>query len=130
MVLERVHRKADLLSSAERKEAVTGTLRTVTNVWTPPLVRKTFISLNEKLYRTYVTDALGSAKNCFVESILDDVNNGLQGVPTERHENCKEVEYDRVALIYNDLQNACKIIVMFAMFKHNFRRKRSRVLLL
>lgn len=62
----------DILGNGKRKEAVMGMSSTATNIWTLPLMRKNFIAVDEKRFRTYVTDALGSVNDCIpvLEQVL------------------------------------------------------------
>lgn len=58
---------------------------TAAKVWTPPSVRNTLISMDEKCFQIYVTDALGSVNKCNFVHIPDDGPIALLGVPTEKY---------------------------------------------
>lgn len=58
-------------------------LRTATKVWALLLVKMTFISVEEKYFRKYVTDAVVSVHDCYAGLILNDGHVCLLGAPTE-----------------------------------------------
>lgn len=49
------------------------------------------MSVDEKQPQTYVTDALGSEKYCFLKAGLNNGPFEVPGVPTEMYESCGEV---------------------------------------
>lgn len=49
-----------------------GSLGTVTKVWKLPSVSKTFMSVAERLFRTYMTDALAFTNHCYIGKVLED----------------------------------------------------------
>lgn len=60
-VLRRVIIQEDGQSSQERGKVMVETLCRATKELARPLVTKTFISVNDRWSRTYVTEALGAA---------------------------------------------------------------------
>lgn len=79
-------------------------LRTANNVCTLLLVRKTFIKVGERWFRTYVTNALGLSNNCYAGHNLDKLQIKLRGEPTETYEACEAAEYSRVIISSNELR--------------------------
>lgn len=66
--------------------------RTTTNAWKLSSVRKTYISVDERWLRTYVTDEPGSANDCYAEHVWDYGHVELPGVPTEKYKVFEEME--------------------------------------
>lgn len=62
-----------------------GISRTLARLWTPQFVAKTFISVAEKRFCTYVTDALGFLNNCYIRQVLDVFHNDPLRVPSKRY---------------------------------------------
>lgn len=65
---------------------------TATSVCTPPSVRNTFISVDERWFRTYMTEALGSVEGCYVGQVLDNGEIKLLKSTERKHENREEVD--------------------------------------
>lgn len=79
-------------SSEERRGSVMSMSRTATRVWTLPSVGKTFISVDERWFRTYVTDAVGSVTDCYIAEVLNDGQIDILGAPTKKYEADEDVE--------------------------------------
>lgn len=56
---------------------------TATNVLTLPPVNKMFISVDEEWFQRYVTYALGTLSDCYLEHVLDNDHVSQLGVPTQ-----------------------------------------------
>lgn len=54
-----------LSSKCGKKDALLGMLIMFTKIYILPSVRKTFILVEEKLFQTYVMDALGFLNDCY-----------------------------------------------------------------
>lgn len=80
----------DGLNTEERREAMMGTSRTATGAQTLLSVRKTFITVDESWFWTYVADVLGFVKDCYVGQFLEDGHTKLLEVPTESYEDCEK----------------------------------------
>lgn len=65
--------------------------RTGTNEHLLLTLRKTFILVDERWFRTYLTDAFGSVNDCYMGQVLDDVYNERLGVPTKTYEVFEEL---------------------------------------
>lgn len=64
---------------------------TASNVRTISVVWKIFISVDERLFWTYLKDGLGTGNDCYVGRVRDDSHIELLGVLTERYEAFDEV---------------------------------------
>ena len=53
---------------------------------------KTFISVDERWFRTYVTDAVGSVTDCYIAEVLNDGRIDNLGAPTKKYEADEDVE--------------------------------------
>lgn len=82
----------DGLSSAERRDAVMGVSGSVTDVWTLPSVKTTFVSVKERGFRTYVKDALVSVSDCYAGQLMDHDHVNLLRERTERYETYEQLE--------------------------------------
>lgn len=86
------------LGAEGREEDILGRLRTAASLRKLPSVRKMFILIDERWFRTYMTDALESVKDCFVEKVLDGGLIELLGVRTETYADFKDVDYGTVVV--------------------------------
>lgn len=84
--------KGDGLSSEERGNTVMGMSMSATNVWPLPSVKGTFISVEDRWFRTYVNDALGAVNNCYIAQLRNDSNVGLLRGRKERYRTYEEIE--------------------------------------
>lgn len=82
----------NVLGSEERRDAVEGMSRSVTNVRILPSMKRAFISHEERWCRTYVTEVLAYVNNCYVRQTLSYGRINLLGNPTEKCKTYKEVE--------------------------------------
>lgn len=48
--------------------------------------------MDERLFRTFLTNGLGFVNGCYVEKGVKDRHTELLGVPAEAYEVCQEVE--------------------------------------
>lgn len=62
-----------------------GMERVATKVWTAPLLKKTFITVDERWFGTYVTDKLGAVSDCYIAQVLDDGEVHERGQATETY---------------------------------------------
>lgn len=92
LVSGRRHSRENVLGGGQRRKVVTGVLRIATSVCRVPSVKKTFMSVNEKGFRTYVMDLFGYVNECEVGKFIEDVCNELLGVSTQRHDVYVEAE--------------------------------------
>lgn len=72
-----------------------------TNVWMPVLVRKPFILVDERSFRKYVADALGSVEDCYDRRVVHDGHIEPLGAAIKKHEYCELVEQGKVLLSSN-----------------------------
>lgn len=55
------------LSGGEKRDAVPGMLKSLANMWKLPSVKRMFISVEERSFRTYVTNAFETVNDCYIE---------------------------------------------------------------
>lgn len=82
----------DRLSGWGRKHIVIGISRSATSKCTLSVVKRTIISVEERWFWTYVTDAHGSENDCCIGKILGDNHIDLLDEPAERYETNEELE--------------------------------------
>lgn len=63
-----------------------------TNVWKLPSVKRTFILVEERRSRRYMTDKLGTVNDSYIKKVLDDGHAHLLGESTEQWETHEELE--------------------------------------
>lgn len=79
----------DQLSGGKRIDAAMGMSRTANSGWTLPTVKRTPISVEERVFLMRVTNAFGSVHDCCIGQAIDVDHIVLLGKPTER---CKTYE--------------------------------------
>lgn len=70
------------LNSTETREVVMEITRTVTKVRSLLSVMKYFTAVDKRWFRTYVPDAFGAVKKCYVRKVLSHGHVDLVRVPT------------------------------------------------
>lgn len=91
----------DELNTKGKKDARMGMMKTATYKRKLPS-GMTLKSVDERWFRAYVTEAIKSVNGCYFGHGSDEDHIALLGVPTERYEDCEEVEQCRVLLCSNE----------------------------
>lgn len=75
----------DGLSIGEIMDAVMEISRSSINALSLPFVKRTFLSVEERFFRTFVTEPLGSVNDCYEGQVIGDGHSDLLGAPTDRY---------------------------------------------
>lgn len=115
------------LGISERKKLVMRMSRTAINARSLPSVKKTFIPVDKRWYRTYVMHTLGSLGHCLIGQNLDNCDNQMLGDLKKCYKACAKVEKKRVVVPSKDRKDVLRIIVTITVFKCKCRAQICRV---